>query len=264
MSSEVAEKIFAIVKDSAVLVGGQSLAFWVARYEIPTDSSLGAISKDADYLGDASVVTRIGRGFSHATVTFPPPFQITAIVGNVHIIPDDESYMNVDVIHKIVGIRSEAVKARAVPVSLPMDVDTYIQVMHPLHILRSRLHNFYYLRDKRTPNGVMQRRLAVQVAGRYVQDVARQLEGGQRIARKMIEEIVTLAKCTPGRVAKLHGIDFREAIPFAAIESQLFQERRVPRLLKELSDAQPPKNWTPIDGPIGPVSSARPRGPTMG
>lgn len=245
LSDEIAEKIFAIVQDKAVLVGGQSLAFWVAKYEIPVHEGLGAISMDADYLGDTVVVDQIGRGFAQSTVTFPPPTALTALVGNVHIIPDDESYMNVDVIHKVVGIRADLVRQRSVPVALPMDVAVCIQVMHPLHVLRSRVHNFYFLDDKRTVNGIMQMRLAVQVAHAYVMDVARNMEGGQRIARKMIEEIVTLAKCSPGRAAKANGIDFTEAIPFAAISCKMFHEKRLPHLFAELRNAKPQKNWEP-------------------
>jgi len=171
---------------------------------------------------------------------------MTALVGSVHIIPDDYSYMNVDVIHKVVGVAAERVRLRAVPVQLQIGDTVHIQVMHPLHVLKSRLYNFYWLTEKRNAHGVMQMRLAAKVAYHYILEVAQSMEGGQRIARKMIEEVVRLAKGAPGRVAKLHGVNFRDIIPFAAIQAPLFQSERLPRLLRELDSAQPPATWKQV------------------
>ncbi|WP_296942995.1 hypothetical protein [uncultured Massilia sp.] len=247
LSAEVGEKIYSVVQENAVLVGGQSLAFWVSKYQIPVNEQMGAISMDVDYLGDKAVASTIADHFLMSTVTFPEPYAITALVGNVHIIPDDFSYMNVDVIHKIVGLRADAVRERAVQVILSGEVLAYIRVMHPMHVLKSRMLNFYWLPEKRTPNGVMQMRLAIKAAYHYILDVAQNMpSGGQRAARRMIEEVIDLAKSAPGRVAKLNGIDFRDAIPFNAITSPLFHSERMHRIHAELDKAKPPANWIPI------------------
>jgi hypothetical protein len=242
LTDEIALQIFAAVKDKAVLVGGQSLAFWVSKYEIPIYEGYAAISMDADYLGDHDDVDTIGNCFK-SVVTFPHKTAITALVGSVHIIPDDESYMNVDVIHKIIGLKAAAVRARAV------DVETdgvLIRVMHPLHVLASRVINFYKLAEKQTDVGLMQMKLSIQVAWHYAVDVAHNMDGGQKAALKIIEEIVTLAKTSPGRFAKLNGINFLEAIPYDAISSANFHTIRLPRLIDELERTKPQKNRVPI------------------
>ena len=227
-------------------MGGQSLAFWVARYEIPIFEGYAAISMDADYLGDKSDVERIDGSSSFKSIAkFPAKTAITALVGSVHIIPDDDSYMNVDVIHKVVGIDADVVNNRSV------DVETdgiLIRVMHPLHVLESRVNNFYTLQEKQNDLGIMQMKLSIKVARCYIADVAEHMEGGQKAALKIIEEVVSLAKTAAGRLAKLNGINFFEAIPHELITSEKFKTHRLPRIIQELDSAQPQKNRQPIAG----------------
>lgn len=249
LTDEVAQQIYAAISNHAVLVGGQSLAFWVARYEIPIYDGYAAISIDADYLGDRSDVQRIGSSSSFKTVViYPANTAITALVGNVHIIADDDSYMNVDVIHKVVGLSAKAVRERSVDVLVD---DIPIRVMHPLHVLASRVTNFHELQEKQTDLGIMQMKLSIKVARCYIADVAANMDGGQKAAIKIIEEIVSLAKSSAGRFAKLNGIDFLEAIPHEVIVSENFRNYRLPRLIQELEDAKPQKNWAPIAGGHG-------------
>lgn len=242
LTDEIAQQIFAAVRENAVLVGGQSLAFWVSKYEIPIYEGYAAISMDADYLGGRDAVDKIGRCF-HSIVTFPPKTAITALVGNVQIIPDDESYMNVDVIHKVIGLKAVTVQERSVDV---MTEGILIRVMHPMHVLASRVINFYKLAEKQTNVGLMQVKLSIQVTCSYIIDVAHHMEGGQKAALKLIEEVVALAKTSAGRFAKLNGVDFLDAVPYRAISSENFQTIRLPRLIKELASTKPQKNRDPI------------------
>jgi hypothetical protein len=247
ITQEITNRLFDIVEDNAILVGGQSLAFWVAHYGIPIAANRTAISIDADFLGGKEVVSAIGKGFT-SQVIFPHPDAITAIVGNVRILPDDETYMNVDVIHKVVGIAASKVRERSVEVRF--GESTHIRVMHPLHVLRSRMLNFRLLQEKRNENTVMQMRLAIQVAKYYIADLNGNMPvKGNRAALKCIEEVVALAKSGPGRFAKLHGINFEDAIPFAIIASDNFQQKRAPRIVQELARTQPQKNEKAFDFP---------------
>jgi hypothetical protein len=243
ITPDMAGRIFAVVKDSAVLVGGQSLAFWVSAYDVPVHENMGAISMDVDYLGQRDIVTRLGKAFN-SIVIFPAPEAITALVGNVHIILDDGSYMNIDVIHRIVGLRAKDVWDRSIVVDLHGHP---VRVMHPLHVLRSRVINLYRLANRQNANGVMQASLAIEMVRRYIADVARNMEDGQRVARKQIEEVVDLAKSSAGRYAKLNGLNFFGAIPISSIESPGFHAKRLPRLLDELAAAEPQKNRERID-----------------
>jgi len=151
--------------------------------------------------------------------------------------------MNVDVIHKVVGIKAAVVRKRSVYI---LADGVLIRVMHPLHVLASRVFNLYMLQEKQTELGVMQVRLAVDVSWHYIVEVAHKMEGGQKAVLKIVEEIVTLAKSSAGRFAKLNGADFLKAIPIDAIQSKNFQTIRLPRLKKELERTQPQKNRTPI------------------
>jgi hypothetical protein len=47
---QVVEKLLGVCDDSEVLVGGQALMFWVARYGLSVPKQLPVISQDADFL----------------------------------------------------------------------------------------------------------------------------------------------------------------------------------------------------------------------
>jgi len=220
---------------TTVLVGGQALVFWVDRYDVSVSPERLAegISSDADFLGDRLTVSSLADDV-RGKASYPSPHAITALMGQVTIPLNDDEFLNVDVIDRIVGIDADAVRKRALEAQLG---DVQFQVMHPLDVLQSRIENLAQIADKRTEEGIDQARLSVAVAREYVKAIAAEPDG-QRLALKAIEHVVRIGKSGAGRkAAREFGIDFLPAIPFDLIENDDFLTQRWPRIVEELSAA---------------------------
>lgn len=236
------QQLLAIPDQSTVLVGGQALAYWADGYGVspPPGQLVEGISRDADFLGDRNTVSQLAKGVK-GKPSYPSRDAITALVGQVTIPLSESEFLNVDVIHRLVGIDAGEVQRRALRVHLG---DVQFWVMHPLDVLQSRVENLARLADKQTPEGVAQADLAVRVARSYV-EIASQQTNGQRLAMKAIEHIVRIAKSGSGRkVSKEFGVDFHDAIPAHVVENEHFKTVRWPQIVAEL--APPSKRPPPV------------------
>jgi hypothetical protein len=134
----------------AVLVGGQSLAFWVAHYGIAVPPALAFISSDADLLGSHDTAGRLAAALNGRDVS-PGKIALTALAGQVLIPAGPQRYMNVDVLHKVIGFDdSNAVRSRSLDVALG---DVTFRVMHPLDVLKSRSKTCAFSRRSRPSSG---------------------------------------------------------------------------------------------------------------
>ncbi len=234
ISQELLTKIIRSVTPEAVLVGGQSLAFWVSRYSIqlPEEFRVGAISDDADFLGSRSDVAAIAKSVA-GTPEYTPQRILSALVGQVRIPVSEHEYVNVDVLHRLVGPRPEDVRARAARVTVD-NVDFF--VMHPFDVFVSRIANLAVLPEKQNSQGVEQAKLAILVARHFIEEVAKNPDDGQKHALRLIERVVKLAKQGHGqKVTRDFEIDFRGAIPGYSITSENFNQIRYPQILAELN-----------------------------
>ncbi|MGZ3238866.1 MAG: hypothetical protein ACXWJK_00580 [Burkholderiaceae bacterium] len=240
-TEEQLAQLIATVPDDVVLVGGQSLAFWVDRYGIDRAWDIAAaISRDADFLGKRSDVEHIAAGM-HSKAIFPPNSAITAIVGQVSIDIGGNEFLNVDVIHRLVGVDAAAVRRRAVTVTTEKAT---FKVLHPIDVLQTRVAN---LASKQNPAGVRQVSLAIQVAKAFLLDVARNPEvpQGQRIALAAIEKIVEIGKSSTGRAMLEHGLNVFDAVAPEAIDGPQFHAERLPRIREEAAACRAPQCNTP-------------------
>lgn len=231
-TTETLKQLLHAASEDVVLVGGQALSFWVNFYSIDLISHniVGAISRDADFLGERKDVKHIADGVSGKAI-YPSEREMTAIAGQVIMRLDQNEYLNIDVIHRVVGIDADAVRRRA----LQAEFDgVSFRVMHPLDVLKSRIENLATLQDKQTPEGIIQAKLALQVANKFVTAIAGNTDG-QKLALKSIEAIVNIAKTSAGyKCAREFGIDFFHAIPKSSVEDEQFHQMRWPHLVKEL------------------------------
>lgn len=235
ISPALLEKVLSCVTPNAVLVGGQALAVWVSHYGVDLTASplVGAISDDADFLGTRDDVTAIGQSVS-ATPVYPSQHETTALVGQVKIQVTPTEYVNIDVIHNVVGIAAATVRKRA---SEAVFGATHFFVMHPLDVLLSRVENLAQLAVKQNAEGVEQTRLAILVAHEYIVEIANESDNF-RHALKAVERVVDIAKSSAGRKASQDfGISFFPAIPKYAIKNKLFHAVRWPLLCSELDAA---------------------------
>jgi hypothetical protein len=73
------------------------------------------------------------------------------------------------------AITTEAITNRAVLAESPTG---RFRVMHPLDVLQSRLENVYGLADKQDEHGVAQLRVAIDMARKFLADIASQEAAG--------------------------------------------------------------------------------------
>ena len=214
----------------AVLVGGQAVAFWASFFNVPVPAVLGAyVTKDSDFLGDRADVARIANGMQGAA-TYAHRRGLAALVGQVKIDLSATAFLNIDVLHRIVGFAdADALRRRAEERSLD---GVRFRVMHPVDCLRSRIENLHKIAEKRSESGVAQSGLAVRIVKRYLETV---LEAeNEPLALKAIENVVNMAFRPAGRLAfGKFDIDVLEAIPVERISNRKFRDVRWPQILTQ-------------------------------
>jgi hypothetical protein len=232
ISEELLKQVLASLSKDSVLVGGQALAYWVSYYGVQLPSQMpGAISDDADILGSREDVLAIASK-THGLSELQPQRSLSALVGHVTIPVSETTYVNVDVLHRLVGVKSEQVREHASEVQLE---EVKFRVMHPIDVLISRVENLAILSDKQNNEGVTQMRLAIMVMAQYVREVFEYPDDGERHAMKVIEKVVSIARTGSGRkCSRDFGISFVDALPGFLIVNPSFRKIRWPQILSEL------------------------------
>ena len=236
ISKEVVHKLLSHIPQDLVLVGGQALAFWIDHYSIkvtlPSTDDEPYVSRDADFLGTREHVKKLAEIIVGET-TYPPQRAMTILCGQVFVIDkNNKTFMNIDVIHKIGNMDSEAVRNRAATASI---AGNSFLVMHPLDVLVSRLENYRGIKEKRDGNGLRQIELSIDVAKQYLTDTIRRDEA---IALKAIEKIAEAARSAAGGYARKNGAEVYDAINPSMLGTSIkdvnFISQRLPRLIAEI------------------------------
>ncbi len=133
-------------------------------------NDLPAITSDVDFLtqspADKAAVRRLAVVIKGQTL-FPNHRALTALVGQAFLELSADEYLNVDVIFKVIGLKAEDVRKRAIKVAFGQGRSPFL-VMHPLDVLYSRLSNLYKLPDKQNDKGRMQLALAIDVGRAFL------------------------------------------------------------------------------------------------
>ena len=258
------KRLLGAADDTEVLVGGQALSVWIVRYGLPLPTDLPVITRDTDFLTQSAGATASVENFARAIngkASFPRRLDLTALVGQVELAVSDESYINVDVIFKLVGLDPAKVLARAVRVELPGAI-TFL-VMHPFDLLKSRLANLHELREKQNDKGAAQLRLAIAVARAYLQEQAARYPptetgAGRSPIQTLVSEIEKLAIDDAGRkVAKRWGVHVADAIDPSLIPSGAFWTRKWPTLKVLMSTGYASGFAAPFPAPTATKNAAR-------
>lgn len=241
---ETVRAALAAVGEDLVLVGGQALAFWVAHYGLELRSDgVPAISNDVDFLSnsraDRESVRRIADAIQGQAV-YPRKTALTALVGQAMRSISEDEYINVDVIFKVIGLKGDSVRKRAVRNEAGEGSPAFL-VMHPLDVLYSRLANLYQLKDKQNDKGMMQLRLAIEVARAFVRSRAQMFRSaetasGRSPVQSLVSAIEKMAAEDAGRkVAQRYGLHVADAIDPSLIPAGPFWTKRWPALAKLMS-----------------------------
>lgn len=205
--------VLRICSPEGVLVGGQALAHWVDWLGVPVPATLASgITTDVDFLGNAQLAKRLGRGLGWKTWIPSLDDATTQIAKVTHAAPDG-SVKQVDFLSGIVGLQTRAILKRAA--QLEVEGIGTVTLLHPADVLESRVANLRYIPGKRTPAGLAQCRLAIDMVAAYIRSLVK--SDGERVGLKVLERVVDIAGDYPGLVVfVLYGIDVLAAAPLDA------------------------------------------------
>lgn len=216
--------------DQTVLIGGQAVAFWAAYFSI--SPRIPALTADIDYLGTKASAKRVAERLkvphklSVATLGDATP---NAAVIEVALKGYPEPII-IDYLAGIIGIVPGKIQKAAATVEID---GTPLRVMHPLQLLQSKTWNLYRLSEKRTPEGIEQARLSIEIASAYVDEAATD-------SRRLLDDVEMIGKFAatePSRfVRENYQLECLNAIPSRAFEKDvlpgIFHEKRWPQILK--------------------------------
>lgn len=239
---DVLEQLLAAAGEDLVVIGGQSLAIWMDRYDIAMPHGFEYVSRDLDFLAasrsDKASVRRLASAFGGTTAFPPERAAFTSLIGQaIREVSDDEVF-NVDVLYKMWGAESNGVRARAPTLTRGTVV---VRVLHPLDVLKSRLDNLYGLKEKQNDLGKAQLTAAIEVARAYLREQAslEPREVKRPVTLRYVGFIESLATADAGKkVASRYGIHVADAIEPEAVRSKVFHEKMLPRLLRMMSPAR--------------------------
>ena len=218
-------------KDS-VIVGGQAVAFWSTFFGI--QPRLPSLTEDIDYLATSAEAKR-----ASARVTFRHVLRIATLddaTPNTAILsvylPGHKDPIVIDYLSMIEGVDSKQVEQTAVSIEY---LGQPIKVIHPLSLLRSKISNLYKFDKKRSPEGIEQARLAIEIASAFVETIV-QSAVPKRDLLNAVQSIARFAATNPARYAMEHyGLDCFDGIARSALVPgvlpALFHEKQWPRLV---------------------------------
>lgn len=220
--------------DGTVLIGGQAVAFWIKYFNI--QPRLAALTEDIDYLGTKTEAKRAA-----SRLKFPHRLRLAtlddATPSAALLSVDMSGYPNpvlIDYLAAIVGVDSKEITKSAVTIEFQGEP---LRVLHPIQLLQSKIWNLYLLSEKRTPEGIEQARLAIEIVAAFIERA--QLH--QKELLKAIEVIGRFAATTPARYAReSFGLNCLKAVASSVLIKGVlppaFREKRWPQILAAAED----------------------------
>jgi hypothetical protein len=216
----------------AILVGGQSLTFWVDFFKIPVPkSNTPYLTQDADVLATKHDA-RIFATELHGTLNIPKPDDHTPNTAIVTYNTPDGRTLFVDFMGTLIGLTNQEIRKTAVEFEHPEY--GFIRILHPTLVLKSRIVNLHRLQSKRDTNGIEQARLAVLAVKAFFENYISLGLAGTNPDRYLVERVKWLGKLAFSDagiyVFTQWGIDVIEAAPKNLITNKKFHAEHWPRL----------------------------------
>lgn len=226
-----------------VLIGGQAVSLWVAQLEDRLGKSTPELiaSKDIDFQGDSNAFKRAtelldGEGRVPRFDELPP-------MSGVAVFHDSDGWArHLDFLPQPYGLEREQVTAHAIEVTTTdRDGDEVsFHVMHPLHVLESRICNAS-LPAKQTDLAWRQLRAAIECARAFhaaLLDLAEhEVDATVRSVLNYNERVFHLATDSDQsrREIVAQGIEIFDAVLIDDRLPRLFLERRLPQMRAALT-----------------------------
>lgn len=201
-----------------ILVGGQALETWGLYFDVmaPTGDR-HPLTEDADWLGSKQdalwLCERLGK--EHTELVIAQDFDPTPNAAVAFLERPGRRVVMMDFLRTIVGPSNDEIKRLAVSVKVNDQVT--LQVLHPLLCLESRMANLEVIASKRAGNGPMQAQWAVWIVAAFLRTNLGRLPPVE--LAKSCRAIAELAEFKNGRFCWCHfQID-----PLAAVSDDVVQ-----------------------------------------
>jgi hypothetical protein len=214
--------------DQTVLVGGQSITAWALYYDIQVPQTQAPyLSQDADFLANKKAAEFLSRELG-GKLRLAKMDDHTINVGTiVFTSPQTGESLLIDILNAVHGLNNEEIRALAVPIDVAGGT---IHVLHPLLCLKSRICNLADLAEKRTPEGLAQAQVALQIVAHYLASLD---DSGQ--LKKAYWRIAEIADLEQGLSVFIeHGIDPLSLVDPARIEHPQFATRSWPEAVEKI------------------------------
>jgi hypothetical protein len=247
--------------DELVLVGGQAVNFWAARYEdrlpeVAHDKDLP--TKDIDFCGRREVVTLCARRLGGRAFLPGPEDIITPNTGKVVFVDDEGVQQRVDFLAAPFGLEEAEVRRLAVPFDVEGPTgELAFHVMHPVHCLESRVANTITLPGYDSPHGLAQVRTMIGCAREYLREILGHPGRPVRDVLKLNERIYHLAldKWRGVPLAERHGLEVFDAV--LADDERLPEKFRAVRYPQMRAAVERARRHAPAVGGTGPSAPRR-------
>jgi hypothetical protein len=210
-------------KDEIVLIGGQALNFWAERFmSRSAELRAGAphTSKDIDFFGSQKHVRRCAELLGGESTTYGPRDR-TPCAGVVRC-----AGIEIDFVHTLSGVRSEEIREMSIAFE-------HIRVMHPVHVLESRVANVVEL-HRTEALALKQLRTAIVVMLEFQRTLID--ANKSRHVDRLCARVLKLAKSRQGlAVFREHGIDVFDAASCDPRMPEKYRTERYPRMRAELN-----------------------------
>jgi len=210
LTPQEVQQILSICSPRGLLVGGQALAFWADHLQVELPAGLiSGVTADADFIADSSLAKDLGKRMGWK-VWIPALDDSTPQTGKVTHRTRSGEVKQVDFLSGVAGLTTKDLARRAIEMEVP-DIG-HLRVIHPIDVLDSRIQNLHLLPGKRTPAGIAQAQLALNVARAFIRQHV--TAHGERAGLKLLERVADIAADIAAiRVFLLYGIDPLQAIP---------------------------------------------------
>jgi len=235
LTDEEKDTILAYCGTNPLLVGGQALAVWATWFEIETPAELSdKVTTDADFVGSKADASALNKHL-HWTMWKPQVGDHTSQTAKLTKLVENHGVKQIDFLSAIIGLDTREIRKRAVSLTLPPA--TRINVLHPVHVMASRLKNLQLLPEKQNAIGVAQARLSIKIVAAFLED--RIAADGSHGALTWVERVADIAlDSSLGNTLDQYGLDPLQSVPADKIDIPDFKAKRWPQLLERAGEAR--------------------------
>lgn len=222
------------VNPPAILVGGQSLTFWVDFFELPIpQTSTPFLTQDADILGSKLDAQVIAKHLKNGKAKTPQTDDHTPSTGMITYDANGRKLL-IDVMGTLCGLENDEIKETAITLNIAQYGD--VSILHPRLVLISRISNLKVLQSKRDKNGITQAKLAIEMYKSFMIWFSTQLSSNSEYQAFLLSKAEELKHISLSDasvyVYQNYGINILDSFPIGLVENQKFLEIQWPNINK--------------------------------